>query len=104
MWRERGMAFADRTGTRRAPPTVRKSFQRITASAGLDGTWTPRELRHSFVSIMSAYGVRIETIADLVGHAGTRVTKSVYRLQLSPEITQSAEAMNEIFGVQGKFA
>ncbi|WP_204046350.1 hypothetical protein [Acrocarpospora phusangensis] len=39
----------------------------------------------------------IETIADLVGHAGTRVTEAVYRLQLRPEITKGAEAMNIIF-------
>ncbi|WP_030454029.1 site-specific integrase [Herbidospora cretacea] len=103
-WQEHGMVFATRTGTPKDAANVRKSFQRITTSAGLDGTWTPRELRHSFVSIMSAHGVRIETIADLVGHAGTRVTESVYRLQLSPEITQGAEAMNEIFGAQGKSA
>lgn len=44
--------------------------------------------RHSFVSIMSAHGVRIATIADLVGHAGTRVTEWVCRLQLSPGFTQ----------------
>jgi len=36
--------------------------------AGLGENWTPRELRHSFVSIMSDNGVPIETIADLVGH------------------------------------
>lgn len=53
---------------------------------------------------MSAHGVRIETTADPVGHAGTRVTESVYRRQLSPEITQGAEAMNEIFGAQGESA
>ncbi len=98
------MVFATRTGTPKDAANVRKSFQRITASAGLDGTWTPRELRHSFVSIMSAHGVRIETIADLVGHAGTRVTESVHRRQLSPEITQGAAAMNEIFGARGKSA
>ncbi len=27
--------------------------------------WTPRELRHSFVSILSASGTRIEDISDL---------------------------------------
>jgi integrase len=32
--------------------------------------WTPRELRHSFMSLMSLFGVSVEEIADLVGHAG----------------------------------
>lgn len=47
---------------------------------------------------MSDNGVPIETIADLVGHAGTRVTEAVYRLQLKPELTKGAETMNSIFG------
>lgn len=57
----------------------------------------PRELRHSFVSIMSDNGVPIETIADLVGHASTAVTETVYRHQLKPVITRGAETMNTIF-------
>ncbi|MQY05907.1 tyrosine-type recombinase/integrase [Actinomadura macrotermitis] len=40
--------------------------------------WTPRELRHSFVSILSAAGVSIETISKLVGHQTTQVTEDVY--------------------------
>jgi integrase len=59
-----------------------------------------RELRHSFVSIMSDKGVPIETIADLVGHASTAVTEEVYRHQLRPVITKGAETMNTIFKQQ----
>jgi integrase len=57
----------------------------------------PRELRHSFVSIMSDNGVPLETIADLVGHASTAVTEEVYRHQLRPVITKGAETMNIVF-------
>jgi integrase len=39
----------------------------------------PRELRHSFVSLMFDYGVLLEDIAPLVGYAGTSVTENVYR-------------------------
>jgi hypothetical protein len=46
---------------------------------------------------MSDSGVPIETIADLVGHAGTAVTEKVYRHQLRPVITRGAETMNTIF-------
>ena len=65
--------------------------------AGTRSAGTPRELRHSFVSIMSDHGVPIETIADLVGHASTAVTETVYRHQLKPVITRGAETMNTIF-------
>jgi hypothetical protein len=58
--------------------------------------------RHSFVSITSDNGVPIETIADLVGHAGTAVTEKVYRHQLKPVITKGAETMNTIFKTKTK--
>ncbi|MFG1700965.1 tyrosine-type recombinase/integrase [Nonomuraea sp. NPDC049309] len=79
---------------RRPLPISRK----VTKRAGLGTTWSPRELRHSFVSIMSDQGVPIETIADLVGHAGTSVTEKVYRHQLKPVITKGAQTINTIFG------
>ena len=31
---------------------IRRQFQKITQAAGLGADWTPRELRHSFVSIL----------------------------------------------------
>ncbi|MEU6718936.1 tyrosine-type recombinase/integrase [Nonomuraea sp. NPDC046802] len=45
---------------------VSQAARKITKAAGLGTAWSPRELRHSFVSIMSDQGVPIETIADLV--------------------------------------
>ena len=78
---------------------VRRSFRRITNAAGLGANWTPRELRHSFVSIMSDNdnGVTIEEIADLVSHRTTIVTQKVYQHQLKPVISAGATAMNSIF-------
>jgi integrase len=80
----------------RARPTYR--LPKVTAAAGLDpADWTPRELRHSFVSLMSDAGVPIERISRLVGHSGTTVTETVYRKQIRPVITYGAEAMDRIF-------
>jgi integrase len=59
--------------------------------------WTPRELRHSFVSLLSASGLRIEDIAILVGHRGTRVTEQVYPHELRPIIQTGATAMDSLF-------
>ena len=89
--------FASQAGTPLDASHVRRAFKAITRKAGLGENWTPRELRHSFVSIMSDNGVPIETIADLVGHASTAVTEEVYRHQLKPVITKGAETMNTIF-------
>jgi integrase len=96
-WQDHGYVFASQTGTQLDASHVRRSFKAITKKAGLGENWTPRELRHSFVSIMSDNGVPIETIADLVGHASTAVTEEVYRHQLKPVITRGAETMNTIF-------
>ena len=59
--------------------------------------WTPREMRHSFVSLLSDSGVPIEEISRLVGHAGTHVTELVYRHQLRPVIESGAVAMERLF-------
>jgi lipoate-protein ligase B len=61
-------------------------------------SWTPRELRTSFVSLMSHRGVSIEEIARLAGHASTRTTEVVYRRELRPVITTGAEIMDKVFG------
>ena len=59
--------------------------------------WTPRELRHSFVSLLDDANVPIEKISRLVGHADTTTTETVYRFQIRPVIQDGATAMDEIF-------
>jgi len=44
----------------------------------------PRELRHTFVSIMSAGGVPVEEIARVAGHKQMSTTELVYRRELRP--------------------
>jgi site-specific recombinase XerD len=98
LWTDHGLVFASQAGTPMDASHVRRAFRSITSRAGISENWTPRELRHSFVSIMSDQGVPIETIADLVGHAITAVSEEVYRHQLKPVITAGAQTMNTVFG------
>jgi integrase len=60
--------------------------------------WTPRELRHSFVSLLSDNDLSIEEIADLCGHSGTSITESVHRHQLRPVLLNGPVATDCIFG------
>jgi integrase len=77
---------------------VVRSYRRITAAASLDpADWTPRELLHSFVSLMSDAGVPIEKIARLVGHTETAMTETVYRKQIRHVVTGGAETMDNLF-------
>jgi site-specific recombinase XerD len=98
-WTDRDLVFCTRTGAPLDPANVRRAFRTVAEHAGLEAAaWTPRELRHSFGSLLSDAGVSIEEIARLVGHRGTVVTEAVYRKQLRPVITEGAEAMDRIFG------
>jgi integrase len=97
-WHDNDPVFASRTGTALSAGNVRRSFRTVAMSAGLNATdWTPRELRHSFVSLMSDAGVPIEKIARLVGHIGTATTETVYRKQIRPVVTGGAEVMDQLF-------
>jgi integrase len=97
-WQDTGLVFTSKTGDELDRHNVLRAFRRVVKLAGLDpDEWTPRELRHSFVSLLSDSGVRLEDIADLCGHAGTTVTGKVYRHQLRPVLLHGAVAMDRIF-------
>ncbi len=92
------LVFTTRVGTPLDAHNVRRDFRKVAEAAGLvAGEWTPRELRHSFVSLLSDDGMPIEHIARLVGHTSTAVTETVYRQQIRPVIVGGAEAMDRIF-------
>ena len=75
---------------------VRRFFRAVCTAAGIGPGWTPRELRHTFVSLMSDSDVAVEEIARLVGHASSKVTETVYRHQLRPVMTTGAEKMDAL--------
>ncbi len=100
-WHATGLVFGSKVGTALDAANVRRAFRRVVKIAGLNpDDWTPRELRHSFVSLLSDNGVSLEDIAELCGHAGTRVTEAVYRHQLRPVLLNGAVAMDRIFDAE----
>ena len=64
--------------------------------AGIGSGWQLRETRHTVVSVLSSYGVHIEAIADMAGHANSRVTQTVYRHQLGDTISTAATIWDSI--------
>lgn len=92
------LVFVTRNGTRLDAHNVQRDFRKVVDAAGLTGReWTPRELRQSFVSLLSDERVPLEVISRLVGHRSTTVTETVYRKQLRPVIEDAARAMDRIF-------
>jgi site-specific recombinase XerD len=69
-WQETGLVFSSKIGTQLDAASVRRGFRHVTKAAGLDPRqWTPREMRHSFVSLLSDSGMPLEYISRLVGHS-----------------------------------
>jgi integrase len=108
-WQETGLVFASAVGTELNAANVRRAFRRVidkaknADNAGLVAKdWTPRELRHSFASLLSDDGIPLEEISRLMGHTGTTVTETVYRHQIRPVIEHGAEAMDRIFAEPNK--
>jgi integrase len=97
LWQGNGLVFTTALGTQLDAADVRRSLRTICKGAGLAEEWTPRELRHTFVSLLSDNGMAIEEISRLMGHSSSNVTETVYRHQIRPVITVGAEAMDKIF-------
>ncbi|TLP54501.1 site-specific integrase [Microbispora fusca] len=92
------LVFSTESGSPVSAHNMRRDFRKVLDSAGLTGKeWAPRELRHSFVSLLSDHDIALEDISRLVGHSSTVVTETVYRHQIRPVIQEGATAMDAIF-------
>jgi integrase len=96
-WQDFGLVFPTGLGTLLDPANLRRGLNQLTERAGL-GHWHPHELRHSAASLLSAAGVPLEEVADLLGHASTRVTSAVYRHRTTPTVEAARDPMDRLFG------
>ena len=96
-WQDTSMVFTTATGTPLDARTIRRMFQDVCERAGLGRDRAPRDLRHTFVSLLSDDGMAIEKIARLAGHASSHVTETVYRQELRPVLQEGAEVMDRLF-------
>jgi integrase len=97
LWQDHGIVFASAVGTPLNASDVRRSLHAICRKAKIGEDWAPRDMRHTFVSLLSDNGMAIEEISRLVGHSSTNVTETVYRHELRPVITTGAEVMDKLF-------
>lgn len=70
---------------------------KVFRAAGLDLA-DPYVMRHTFASIMDHQGVEHRKIADMMGHKDVTTFQRVYRHRLSPEVTETAELLDGIWG------
>jgi integrase len=98
LWKDHDLVFTTTVGTELDAANVRRYFRGICKAARIGEDWAPRELRTSFVSLLSASGVPVEEIARLAGHSSSRTTETIYRKELRPVLVKGAEVMDQIFG------
>lgn len=96
-WQDSGLVFTTSIGTPLNPSNLRRGFERLTSAAGL-GHWHPNELRHSACSLLSAAGVPLEHVADVLGHDGTRMAAQFYRHAVAPAVGAAVAPMEAMFG------
>jgi integrase len=100
--RSEGLVFATRTGRELDAANVRREFRKVCKAAGVGSDWTPRELRHTGISLLSLGGLPVEEIARIAGRSSTRTTEMVYRRELRPVITGGAQALDRLLGQTAK--
>lgn len=88
-WQDHGLVFASAIGTPLDAANVRREFGKITEAAGLGVGWAPRDLRHTFVSLMSADSVPIEEIARLAAITAPRQQSSSTAMSCVPSSPQA---------------
>jgi integrase len=101
LWENHDLVFASAVGTPLDRHNVLREFRKITKAAGLGTDWTPRETRHTFVSLLGSNRTALEDIANLAGHRATTTTttttETAYRKVIVPELRRGAEVMDRLF-------
>jgi integrase len=99
-WAAEQLVFTTTAGTPIDASNLRRYFRRACEAAGV-GRWTPYEMRHTAASLLSADGVPLELVADVLGHDGTRMVAQVYRHAVAPTVDVAAERMERLLGEGG---
>jgi integrase len=98
MWTDMDLVFPTALGLLSDPRYYRRSFQAATVRAGLGKDWTPHELRHTCLSLLSDREVPLEKLAHLAGHSSTRTTSDVYVHRVAPSVDAAVGPMDAMFG------
>jgi integrase len=96
-WENDDFVFTTTVGTALDRNNVVRALRRLCRKAGLGDDWTTYELRHTAASLLYDAGVPKERIAEILGHADTRMLDQVYRHPLREALTHAAGPMDLLF-------
>ncbi len=83
--------FLSRRGLRYSEDAIRQMFKCTLGLAGLDGIYTPHDLRHTFATDVLAGGADLRSVQEMLGHASLSTTQ-IYT-HLTPERLQEAKRL-----------
>lgn len=92
-WAE--LVFVSETGTPLDSSNIRRAFDRGVRTAKI-GHLRPYDLRHTCASLMADKGVRLEDIADQLGHDGTDMARDTYVHRLTDVIDAAVGPLGEV--------
>lgn len=93
-WRE--LVFVSEAGTPLNANNLRRELTEMAEAAGI-GKVTRYDLRHSAATLMAAAGMRLEDIADTLGHEDLRMARGVYVHATGRTIDAAAKVMGDLF-------
>jgi integrase len=76
-WQNRGLVFPSRIGTPMEPDNLRRSWARISKSAGIADVRF-HDIRHTCVSLLLDLKVPPHIVREIVGHSDIEVTMTIY--------------------------
>lgn len=74
----------------------RSSWRPVREAAGLPPSVRFHDLRHTAASLALAAGVPVTTVSEMLGHASTAITLSVYAHAVPGSQQAAADAMDSI--------
>lgn len=80
--------FLSVRGQRYSEDAIRRMFKETLAQAGLDGIYTPHDMRHTFATDVLAGGADLRSVQEMLGHVSLSTTQ-IYT-HLTPERLQEA--------------
>lgn len=93
-----GLVFRTEAGTPYSASNLRRDLAQIQKAAGIEGRLTRYDLRHSAATIMAASGVRLEDIADQLGHEDVTMARGIYTHATREPLRTAAAIMQDALG------
>jgi site-specific recombinase XerD len=78
VWEEMGLVFANEIGRPIDPSNLRRIIQNVCKAADVKAI-SPNEIRHTAATLLVEAGMRLEDVADFLGHKDTTMLAKVYR-------------------------